>query len=422
MKRQITVNNPIAKSIIYKQSEIVSITVARFEQFKLAECYVCSLAITGFACAAIAADLEYISDTSTNSLILSCLSTITTIILIFAIYWRIKQELQWEQAKGIYSYLDNIYNTGKIYNFLLESILNIIHPIIGIGSASFTTYSTTFDSPITYQYSSILTVFMIIRCYHILRLISIFSSFRSSRSQRLCQMNGTYAGTIYAVKAMMREFPFAVMGLMLLAGIFVFGFSLRQFERPASILSGKDFSDYGNAMWCIITTMTTVGYGDYYPVTFPGRLIGALACFWGVLVISFMCVSLYNFLVLDTGEATSLLILHRLWFKDEMKEKAALLISSVYRYRYMMKYQNLNKLQMEIQLGKVRKNLSDFETCKNKQRTLYNFGSYSEIIQYKLDDILDSDNIDNLNIDIDNFIEKLEMKIKKMDKESINGV
>ena len=87
-----------------------------------------------------------------------------------------------------------------------------------------------------------------------------------------------------------------------------------------------------------------------------------------------------------------------------------------------MKYQNLNKLQMEIQLGKVRKNLSDFETCKNKQRTLYNFGSYSEIIQYKLDDILDSDNIDNLNIDIDNFIEKLEMKIKKMDKESINGV
>ncbi|MBQ3972735.1 MAG: hypothetical protein II628_01085 [Lachnospiraceae bacterium] len=32
----------------------------------------------------------------------------------------------------------------------------------------------------------------------------------------------------------------------------------------------------GSAIWYSLTTLTTVGYGDMYPVTIPGRLIGAL--------------------------------------------------------------------------------------------------------------------------------------------------
>ena len=36
--------------------------------------------------------------------------------------------------------------------------------------------------------------------------------------------------------------------------------------------------------------MTTVGYGDMYPVTFFGRIIGVIAAFWGTFVISLLII------------------------------------------------------------------------------------------------------------------------------------
>ena len=45
-------------------------------------------------------------------------------------------------------------------------------------------------------------------------------------------------------------------------------------------------------MWCIIITMATVGYGDFYPTTHLGRLIDVVACFWGTFLISLMVLSL----------------------------------------------------------------------------------------------------------------------------------
>jgi voltage-gated potassium channel len=38
----------------------------------------------------------------------------------------------------------------------------------------------------------------------------------------------------------------------------------------------------GDAMWYTVVTMSTVGYGDQYPVTELGRLIGAVIIFVGV--------------------------------------------------------------------------------------------------------------------------------------------
>ncbi len=45
-------------------------------------------------------------------------------------------------------------------------------------------------------------------------------------------------------------------------------------------------------MWLIITTMTTVGFGEGYPSTHLGRFIGVIACIIGMLLVSLMVVSL----------------------------------------------------------------------------------------------------------------------------------
>ena len=42
--------------------------------------------------------------------------------------------------------------------------------------------------------------------------------------------------------------------------------------------------------------MTTVGYGDFYPKSNIGRLVGIIIAFWGVLFVSLFVVTLTNLL------------------------------------------------------------------------------------------------------------------------------
>jgi len=63
-------------------------------------------------------------------------------------------------------------------------------------------------------------------------------------------------------------------------------------NRPYMHESGYDWTYLWNSMWCVIITMATVGYGDFVPQTFLGRIIAVLACIWGNFLISLMFISL----------------------------------------------------------------------------------------------------------------------------------
>jgi voltage-gated potassium channel len=66
--------------------------------------------------------------------------------------------------------------------------------------------------------------------------------------------------------------------VLFLCSVLVLQFESRSPE--ANITSGSD------AIWWAIVTITTVGYGDFYPVTFLGRIIGVLVMVSGVGIIA----------------------------------------------------------------------------------------------------------------------------------------
>ncbi|MFZ0566524.1 MAG: potassium channel family protein [Nitrososphaeraceae archaeon] len=45
---------------------------------------------------------------------------------------------------------------------------------------------------------------------------------------------------------------------------------------------GANITNLGDAFWWAIETVTTVGYGDYTPITLVGRLIAVLVMFSGI--------------------------------------------------------------------------------------------------------------------------------------------
>ena len=51
-------------------------------------------------------------------------------------------------------------------------------------------------------------------------------------------------------------------------------------------LQPKQFGSIPRALWWAVITLTTVGYGDAYPVTALGRLIGSAVAIGGVLLVA----------------------------------------------------------------------------------------------------------------------------------------
>ena len=69
---------------------------------------------------------------------------------------------------------------------------------------------------------------------------------------------------------------------------------------------------YPNALWLILITTTTVGYGDYFPQTPLGRIIILIVAIWGTLIVSIMLVVVTNTLSMENSEIRTAKILEKL--------------------------------------------------------------------------------------------------------------
>jgi voltage-gated potassium channel len=67
---------------------------------------------------------------------------------------------------------------------------------------------------------------------------------------------------------------------------------------------GSNLTNFGDAIWWAMTTITTVGYGDHYPVTVLGRCVAAGLMIGGVAVLGAVTASVASWMVQSVAQET----------------------------------------------------------------------------------------------------------------------
>ncbi|CAG9314227.1 unnamed protein product [Blepharisma stoltei] len=361
----------------------------RYLHLQWSEVVITLCAFSGFIVGAIIADvdagLNYNVDKEVGMPILYTLSTLSAFLLVFAIIYRSYSDLEWRKERFLYSRYDNLWSAGYVPILFIECLFNFFHPVWFLDEYTYEYDCKFTGQTINYSWNATLSVIQVGRVYHLFRLWVTWSHYTSPRAQRVCKMNGTYGNTEFFIKGIMKNSPWQFVSSILLIGIMMFSYSIRVFEHPTEGLNeNQNFGDFNNAMWNVVITILTIGYGDTFPVTLPGRILEFFNAFYGILSTSLMIVTLTNMLELETGEFKAKNLLERLEFQKELKKEAAKVLQSAVVYRNLLKSKNSSRLEVKIQQGNIRRNIAGFQATRAKRKRIYGIDTAEHLIEKKV--------------------------------------
>jgi voltage-gated potassium channel len=87
------------------------------------------------------------------------------------------------------------------------------------------------------------------------------------------------------------------------AALLVFVGALAVLDAEQSVPDAKILT-FGDALWWAVTTITTVGYGDLYPVTAVGRAVAVALMLSGIAVLGVVTASIATWLVQRVSDTT----------------------------------------------------------------------------------------------------------------------
>ena len=114
-----------------------------------------------------------------------------------------------------------------------------------------------------------------------LRSLRIIRLLRLLRAVKALRYSETLDRMLKAFFAIHREL--AVFGVACIIVLYIAAVGIYYFEREAQ---PEAFASIFHAMWWAVATLTTVGYGDVYPVTIAGRAFTGVMLFVGLGIVA----------------------------------------------------------------------------------------------------------------------------------------
>jgi voltage-gated potassium channel len=130
----------------------------------------------------------------------------------------------------------------------------------------------------------------------------VLSSLRLARFLRFARFAVILARALQAQRRITSGDALKIASLVTVAVVVVAG-------AAQSIFASEEFGSLWDGIWWSVTTITTVGYGDIYPTTTEGGLIGIVVMIVGIAAASVLTATIASKFVRDERERETIEIL-----------------------------------------------------------------------------------------------------------------
>jgi voltage-gated potassium channel len=121
----------------------------------------------------------------------------------------------------------------------------------------------------------------------------VLPSFRFLRVLRVITAIGIMTRVVQTIQGRVNIYIAMMLPMLVLAG------SIGVLEAERNV-PGATILNFGDALWFTAESIFTIGYGDFFPVTFEGRVISIVMMLAGYALLSVVAVNLASYLLRNT--------------------------------------------------------------------------------------------------------------------------
>ena len=328
------------------------------------------------------------------------------------------------RAAKYISSIDNFFQSGLFSSFLIELILALIHPNLLFKDKYCTTSKKWNLIEVKYNINDFFLAIMLFRNYYFVKFMILCSNYHGARADRICKMMGKQSGYIFSFKCLLISKTLQTLIFITLLVCFSLSYMLKVIEGPVYNILGytdntNNYMQYINCFWNVLVTMTTVGYGDYYPVSILGRFVGFIIALSGTIIVALNINFFQSTTELGDDEKRTLDFIQRLEEGDEIKNLAVSYFKNNFQYvitkrKYFRGDIPNNNSQKKIMIQKARDKFfyrKKYKEVVHRFQIKYKMAVDVDMVKKKIR-FLD-DNVINLDKKLEALNEKVEKYFSK---------
>jgi hypothetical protein len=233
---------------------------------------------------------------------------------------------------------DSLISSGMFTNLITEiCIMSIFYPpyinvLMDLESLTHIHF---------YSLNSICLYFVFIKLYSFFRTFAFFTKWLIDDNVAVCNKYIGTPGIKFASRSTYKQRPIQMITLAFIIMILLFGLMLNLLDFAVFVKKGdhtfeKVEKGQDLSIWIIVETCTTLGYGEYTPISYLGKFSTMLSGLSGWFIISLLIIVAGDMLALNGEEHDAFILYKKRRIKEKTEKIARRVITQVLLFRMVL--------------------------------------------------------------------------------------